>query len=145
MSHLKQLHINPTKKAALMSTSTVTFSHEKIQNKGGEKKSQRPSLTRWYPCSPKAEAFLFFGVWLQTFLPASSKSDNKPSVPWERRGAYVTEHTQEGSQGGEKMHRGMTEKKDKESASERCFQLSDEVPHFVRAMTSEIEKQNAKG
>lgn len=46
-------------------------------------------MTRWYPSSPKAEAFLLFGVWLQTFLPASSKSNNKPSVPWERRGGWA--------------------------------------------------------
>lgn len=66
-----------------MSTSN-TSSHEKIQKK--KKKSQSASLTRWYPSSPRAGAFLLFGVWLQTFLPASSKSNNKPSVPWERRG-----------------------------------------------------------
>lgn len=67
-----------------MSTSN-TSSHEKIQTKK-KKKSQSASLTRWYPSSQKAGAFLLFGVWLQTFLPASSKSNNKPSVPWERRG-----------------------------------------------------------
>lgn len=50
------------------------------------KKSQSASLTRWYPSSPRAGAFLLFGEWLQTFLPASSKSNNKPSVPWEHRG-----------------------------------------------------------
>lgn len=43
------------------------------------------------------------------------------------------------------MHRGMTEKENEESASERCFELGDEGPRFVRAMTSETEKQNAKG
>lgn len=78
----------PNKKAALTSTSNVTPSHDR-NSEQKKKKSQRPSLTRWYPCSPKAEAFLFFGVWLQTFLPASSKSNNKPSVPWERRGGWA--------------------------------------------------------
>lgn len=58
-------------------------------------------------------------------------------------------HTSHGrhkaSRWGREMHRGMTEKEDEESASERCFQLGDEVPRFVRAMTSETEKQNATG
>lgn len=43
-------------------------------------------MTRCYPSSPKAKAFLLFRVWLQTFLPASSKSNNRPLVPWEHRG-----------------------------------------------------------
>lgn len=50
----------------------------------GEKQS--PSIARCYPSSPNARAFLLFRVWLQTFLPASSKSNNRPSVPWEHRG-----------------------------------------------------------
>lgn len=41
------------------------------------------------PLSPKAEAFLPFRVWLETFLPASSKSNNKPLVPWEHRGGWA--------------------------------------------------------
>lgn len=143
----------PNRQHTLMSTSNNS-SHEKIQKKKKEKKkSQSASLTRWYPSSPKAGAFLLFGVWLQTFLPASSKSNNKPSVPWERRGGRARwergiRHTADtGPAGGGRgrTHRGMTEKEDEESASERCFQLGDEVPRFVSAMTSETEKQNAKG
>lgn len=62
-----------------------------FRKKKKKKKYQRtpPPLTRWRPSSPKAEAFLLFGVWLETFLPASSKSNNKPSVPWERRGGWA--------------------------------------------------------
>lgn len=50
----------------------------------GKKKSQSPAMARCYPSSPMA--FLLFRVWLQTSLSASSKSNNRPSVPWDHRG-----------------------------------------------------------
>lgn len=77
----------PNKKAALMSTFTVTSSHGKFQKKEKKKIKEPPHWPGGAPpLSPKAEAFLLFRVWLETFLPASSKSNNKPLVPWECRG-----------------------------------------------------------
>lgn len=87
MSHLSHLHIHLTEKLHERQLPLLLLLMRKFLKKG--KISQSPSLTRWYPSSPKAEAFLLFGVWLQTFLPASSKSNNKPSVPWERRGGWA--------------------------------------------------------
>lgn len=49
-------------------------------------KITEPCYGQVLPLLPKARAFLLFRVWLQTFLPASSKSNNSPSVPWEHRG-----------------------------------------------------------
>lgn len=44
-------------------------------------------MARCYPSSPKAKAFLLFiECGSKVFLPDSSKSNNRPSVPWEHRG-----------------------------------------------------------
>lgn len=144
----------PNKKAALTSTSTVTSSHEKIQKK--KKKITEPLIDQVVPPTPTPlpqRLKLFFSLEcgsklfsqpLQRATTSPQSLGSAEGVEPGGRGAYVTQHTQEANQWGEKMHRGMTEKEDEDSASERCFQLGDKGPRIVRAMLSETEKQNAK-
>lgn len=74
------------------------------------------------------------------FLPASSKSNNRPSVPWEHRGGrarwergiHVTtaQHKRPAGGKGKRTGRGQKEgeEEEEESAFERCFQLLEQGP-----------------
>lgn len=119
-----------------------------------KKKSQSPSMARCYPSSPKAKAFLLFRVWLQTFLPASSKSNNRPSVPWEHRGGrarwergirHTSTHKRPAGGKRKRAGRGQKdgEKEEEESAFERCFSASRRGPSLCEKRQGE-KKHNSR-
>lgn len=83
-----------------------------------KKKIAKPLHGQVVPLLPKASAFLLFRVWLQTFLLASSKSNNRPLVPWEHRGGRAQwergiRHTARtrGQRWEKKTHREKTERR----------------------------------
>lgn len=111
-------------------------------------------MARWYPSSQRPVLFFSLECGSKLFSQPLQRATTGPwslgsteGVEPNGRGAYVTQHAQEGSGGkrkrtGRKQKEG--EKEEEESAFERCFQLLDKGPCFVKTTRKEKAQQQKR-
>lgn len=113
-------------------------------------------MARWYPSSQRPVLFFSLECGSKLFSQPLQRATTGPwslgsteGVEPNGRGAYVTQHAQEGSGGkrkrtGRKQKEGEKEEEEEESAFERCFQLLDKGPCFVKTTRKEKAQQQKR-